>query len=249
MQKNWVLIRGLVRGVGHWSDFPERLKVAFPYDNFEFLEIPGNGALYREKSPITIDQMVEALREKSEFLQQGEKIQILAISLGAMVATTWANRYPLEVENLVLMNSSSAKYSKFYERLKPGNYLTLARLLAGSRSLYTVEQVEREILKMTSNSSERRNFALPIWTEESTVHPIELQNFLRQLLAANFHVFPTKAPVSTTFLACENDRFVDVSCSKNIANSWGCKIHIHPWAGHDLSLDDPDWVLNQLSKI
>lgn len=242
-------MRGLVRGVGHWSDFPERFKQAFPNDNFELLEIPGNGTLYKEKSPTSMDQMVEALRNQSQFIQQGKKVHILAISLGAMAATTWANRYPDEVHNLVLINSSSAKHSKFYERLKPNNYLKIAGLFAGFNTRYTIEDIEREILNMTANSSERRNFALPIWTQESVSHPIGIQNFFRQLLAAGSSEFPKEAPVPTTILTCENDRFVNVSCSKNLAMSWDCPIHIHPWAGHDLPLDDPDWVLERLSLM
>jgi pimeloyl-ACP methyl ester carboxylesterase len=249
MQKNWVLIRGLVRGVGHWSDFPERIKSAFPNDNFEFLEIPGNGVLYKEKSPVSMEKMVEALRQESQFLRQGKKIHILAISLGAMLATAWAARYPAEVAELILINSSSAKHSKFYERLRPENYLKIAGLFLGFKTRYTVEEREQEILKMTANSSERRDFALPLWTEESTAHPIEIENFFRQLFAANSYTFPTKAPVPTTILTCENDHFVNVSYSKNLAKSWDCAIHIHPWAGHDLPLDDPDWVLKHLASI
>jgi pimeloyl-ACP methyl ester carboxylesterase len=249
MQKNWILIRGLARGVGHWIDFPERLKEAFPNDHFELLEIPGNGTLYKEKSPTTMEQMVDSFRQQSQFIQQGKKVHLLAISLGAMVATAWADRYPTEIDNLVLINSSSAKYSKFYERLRPENYLKIAGVFLGLKTRYTIKDMEREILKMTANSSERRDFALPYWTQESESHPMEIQNFFRQLLAANSYVFPIEAPAPTTILSCENDHFVNVSCSKNLAKNWGCEIHIHPWAGHDLPLDDPDWVLKRLTKI
>jgi pimeloyl-ACP methyl ester carboxylesterase len=249
MQKNWILIRGLARGVGHWTDFPERLKRAFPNDHFELLEIPGNGAIYKEKSPTTIGQMVESLREQSQFIRQGKKVNIFAISLGAMVATAWADRYPTEIDNLILTNSSSAKHSKFYERLKPENYLKMTGLFLGFKTRYSIEDMEREILKMTTNSSERRDYALPIWTHESVIHPIGIQNFFRQLLAANHYVFPIEAPAPTILLASENDHFVNVSCSKSLAKSWSCPIDIHPWAGHDLPLDDPDWVIQHLATI
>lgn len=249
MQRNWILIRGLVRGVGHWSDFPERIKAAFPEDNFEFLEIPGNGALYRENSPLSMDEMVEAFRRQSKFIRTGHKVRILAISLGAMLATAWADRYPQEVQELVLINSSSAKHSKFYERLKPENYLRIVALFTGFKSRYTIEDMEREILKMTANSSERRDFALPLWTKESTVHPIKIQNFFRQLWAAHSYTFPDNPPVPTVLLTSANDHFVDASCSKNLAQAWKCPVQIHPWAGHDLPLDDPNWVLEKLRTL
>jgi len=248
MQKNWVLLRGLVRGVGHWSDFPEKIKRAFPEDRFEFLEIPGNGALYQKESPTRIDEAVESLRRQSQFIQEGKKIHLLAISLGAMVATAWADQHPQEVEQLVLINSSSARHSKFYERLKPQNYPRMLNLLAGFKSRFSIQEIEKQILQMTSNSSERRDFALPLWTRESTAHPVTAVNFFRQLWAAKSYTFPSEAPVPTTILASENDRFVDVSCSKNLAKAWRCPIYTHPWAGHDLPLDDGEWVIAQIKK-
>lgn len=249
MKRHWILVRGLVRGVGHWVDFPMKLQAAFPEDHFELLDIPGNGALFRQRSPTSVDEIVDAFRRQSTALREKKKVHILAISLGAMMATAWAHRYPDEVEQLVLINSSSAKHSKFYERLHPRNYFTMLTMLAGFVRLYTIEDMERIILEMTTNSSERREFALPIWTEESTVHPIDLPNFMRQLRAASTYSFPPEAPTATTILTCENDRFVNASCSKVLAKAWGCPIHVHPWAGHDLPLDDPEWVLNKLKTI
>lgn len=249
MQNNWILIRGLVRGVGHWADFPERIQEAFPNDNFEFLEIPGNGSLYRENSPLTMSAMVESFRHQSQFIQSGKKVRIFALSLGAMLATAWADRYPDEIQQLILVNSSSAQHSKFYERLRPENYLKMAMILAGFKRRYTIEDIEREILMMTANSSERRDYALPIWTAESTVHPIKAQNFARQLWAAGNYTFPANPPAPTVILACANDHFVNVSCSHALAESWKCPMYIHPWAGHDLPLDDPDWVLTKLKAL
>jgi len=249
MQRNWILLRGLVRGVGHWADFPERMKKAFPQDHIELLEIPGNGILNGEKSPLTIAETVESFRQQSGFIRDRKKVHILAISMGAMMAAEWAQRYPQEVERLVLINSSSAQHSKFYERLQPKNYFKILALASSFRNLQAVEDVEREILAMTANSSERRAYALPLWTAESAAHPITLQNFVRQLWAANAYRFPVKAPVPTLILSCENDHFVSVSCSKALAKAWECPIYIHPWAGHDLPLDDPDWVLEKLRSL
>lgn len=249
MQKNWILIRGLVRGAGHWADLPLILKQAFPNDDFEIIDIPGNGALYQETSPADMNEMVEAMRRQSHFLQQGKKVHIFAISLGAMIAAAWADKYPMEVEQLVLINSSSAKHSKFYERLRPENYLKMATMFLGFKTRYSVNDMERKILEMTANSSERREYALPIWTKESEDHPIQFKNFFRQLKAAGSYQFPAEAPVPTVLLASENDHFVNVSCSKNLAKSWGCMIHFHPWAGHDLPLDDPRWVVEKLQAI
>lgn len=237
--------------MGHWADFPERMKKAFPQDHIELLEIPGNGTLNGEKSPLTILDMVQSFRRQSTLIRENRKVHILAISMGAMMAAEWALRYPQEVERLVLINSSSATHSKFYERLQPKNYFKILALASSfkNKSSHAVEDLEREILAMTANSSERRAYALPLWTAESTAHPITLQNFVRQLWAANAYRFPPKAPVPSLILSCENDHFVSVSCSKALAKAWECPIYIHPWAGHDLPLDDPDWVLEKLRGL
>lgn len=248
MQKNWVLIRGLVRGVGHWIDLPQALQKAFPEDRFECLEIPGNGVLCDEKSPSRLQNLMEAVRSQSQFLRDDKQVHIFAMSLGAMIAAAWADQYPAEVKQLVLINSSSAKHSKFYERLRPSNYLKIAEIALGYKTLST-ENKETEILAMTANSSERRTFALPFWMKESDEHPVHITNFIRQLYAASNYEFPSEPPAPTVILASENDHFVNVNCSKNLANSWRCPIYFHPWAGHDLPLDDPQWVIEKLRAL
>lgn len=249
MQKNWVLIRGLVRGVGHWADFPQMLQQSLPNDQFEYVDIPGNGFLYQEDSPLNIHEMVEAVRRQSQFLKQNKKVHICAVSLGGMIATAWADRYPQEIEHLVLVNSSSAKHAKFYERLRPENYFKMATMLLGYKTRFTVNDIEREIVKMNLNSAERREVALPYWTKESEEHPVHLKNFFRQIFAARNYQFPAATPAPTTILTAENDHFVNVACSKNLAKHWNCPIHIHPWAGHDLPLDDPQWVIEKLRTV
>ena len=125
----------------------------------------------------------------------------------------------------------------------------MLKILSGYRRRYSVQDIEREILMMNANSSERRDYALPIWTSESATHPMELENFFRQLWAANAYTFPVRAPVPSFLLASANDHFVNVSCSKTLADAWNCPLQIHPWAGHDLTLDDPEWVLEKLKQV
>jgi hypothetical protein len=38
------------------------------------------------------------------------------------------------------------------------------------------------------------------------------------------------------------DRMVDPACTQAIAREWNVTPKTHPWAGHDLPLDDPEWV-------
>jgi hypothetical protein len=35
---------------------------------------------------------------------------------------------------------------------------------------------------------------------------------------------------------------VDPNCTQAIGRRWSLQHETHPWAGHDLTLDDPRWV-------
>jgi hypothetical protein len=39
------------------------------------------------------------------------------------------------------------------------------------------------------------------------------------------------------------DRMVAPACTEAIAKRWNVESKTHPWAGHDLPLDDPEWVI------
>ena len=73
-------------------------------------------------------------------------------------------------------------------------------------------------------------------------------NVLRQLLAASIYSFPEKAPTEVVLMSGGKDKFVSAQCSKDIENKWQCKHIIHPTAGHDISFQFPDWVIEQISK-
>jgi len=242
---NWIFVRGWGRGVAHWAGFLEDVQKAFPQDHFEFLELPGNGALHREESPLTITEMVRRMRLRSDFVRAGKKLRLVGISLGGMVVAEWARLYPEEVEWICLINSSSASHGRFYERLRPNNAPRLLSLF-GEKNL---ERRELGALEIVSNSAERRHWVLPSWVSETSQHPVTVKNLMRQLLAASFYRFPKKPPVKAFLVASTLDRMVSVRCTERLAEEWKCPIFLHPWAGHDLPLDDPEWMINCLKKM
>jgi pimeloyl-ACP methyl ester carboxylesterase len=72
---------------------------------------------------------------------------------------------------------------------------------------------------------------------------------LRQLAAAAFFSPPPGPPsVPTLLLASAWDRLVSPICSQQLAVRWSLPIRLHPNAGHDLPLDDPDWVIRQIVR-
>jgi hypothetical protein len=49
-------------------------------------------------------------------------------------------------------------------------------------------------------------------------------------------------------LTSAQDGLVDTRCSLALAQAWHCDIESHPWAGHDLPLDDAAWVIEAVRR-
>jgi len=64
--------------------------------------------------------------------------------------------------------------------------------------------------------------------------------------AARYRAPPPPPPVPTLLLASTHDRLVRCACSRALARAWRCALVEHPHAGHDLPLDDPQWVVQQV---
>ena len=240
----WILLRGLTRETAHWGTFPGRLAEALPGARLVTLDLPGNGERHGEQSPWTVAAMVEACRAELRRRRIAPPYHLLAMSLGAMVAIEWACRAPDEVEGSVLINTSVRPFSAFYRRLRPRNYGRLLALALSTRDPLADETV---VWRLTSNRSRMDEATLSRWVGARAARPVSRTNALRQLVAAARYRAPSHAPMSRTLLlASERDGLVHSGCSKAIAQAWSCALTMHPTAGHDLPLDDPDWVVRQL---
>lgn len=235
----WILLRGLTRESGHWGAFVDQFQQVAPDCRLVTLDLPGNGALWTQRSPVQVSDMVEHCRVQMLGWHLAPPWHVLAMSLGAMVAVAWADAYPREVAAQVLINTSLRPFSPFYQRLRPVNYGALLMLALG---LGSPLQWERTVLRLTSNRTHPD--VLADWLALRQVHPVSRANAVRQVLAASrFHASAQAPSVPTLLLASENDRLVDVRCSRALAAHWRCPLLLHPTAGHDLPLDDGAWVV------
>ncbi|MBX2986932.1 MAG: alpha/beta hydrolase [Bdellovibrionaceae bacterium] len=239
---DWIFIRGLTRGQGHWADFLTMFRERHPGARLECLDLPGNGERFRETSLWRIAGIVEDLRGRSRLIAEGRKPRFFAHSLGAMVAVEWAVRYPQDFERLYLMNTSARNLTGPHRRFNFRNLPKYARLLR-ARDAYDHERVT---LSVIANNAERIRHVLPVLSAYTAAHPVRWSNALRQLWAASRMVFPERAPVPTEIIAAAGDRLVSVENSRILARRWGLTPRIHPTAGHDLAVDDPAWLLEQL---
>jgi len=248
--RTWILLRGLVREQRHWGDFPKLLQFNFPDDDILLYDFPGNGHRSKEKSVTTIAAMVADLRKFIQTQSIDKPVHIIALSLGAMVAVEWMNRYPQECAASVLISTSLRGLNPFYQRLLPATYITVFKsfLIPGN-----IRQVETRSLNFISNivSSDKSMSEITInsWVKYAQQCPVSGLNGLRQLLAANRFQVPAKCPdVPMLILSSAADKLVSPQCSITLADHWNLPIHTHDRAGHDIPLDDSNWVCEKIRR-
>ena len=242
--ERWVLLRGLTRESAHWGVFPELLQAQLPAGaQVLAVEIPGNGRLRQLASPTRIEAATESCRQQLQALGVAPPYRLLAMSLGAMIAVDWADRFPGELEGCVLVNTSLRVFSPWYQRLRPANYGALLGLLLSADA----RRREQAILRLTSRQPDCAIEVIDEWTAIREARPVSGTNALRQLLAAARYRAPTRAPgVPLLVLVSQRDRLVDAHCSRCLAQHWNATLVEHPTAGHDLPLDDGPWVAEQV---
>lgn len=243
---NWIFLRGLTRETAHWGRFPDEFRQALPGASVISLDLPGNGQLHQLASLQSVGSVVDFCRR--ELASQGVKppYHLLAMSLGAMVATEWAYRFAQEIAGCVLINTSFKTFSPFYRRLRPRNYLALLRLALVSRA---PRDIENTLLRLTSHQGTGRESILAAWVDARIRRPVTPVNAFRQLMSAARYQARLTPPDTRLLILCSKlDRLVHVECSLAIASHWKSQLAVHASAGHDLPLDDAAWVIEQVRR-
>ncbi len=243
MSARWILLRGLTREARHWGDFPARLRAAFTDATIHTPDLPGNGRLHAQASPASVGAMTEHCRAQLRAAGIAPPYRLFALSLGGMVAVDWLMRHPDEIEAGVLVNTSLRPFAALHERLRPRCYARLLRLAMPGTA---PARRERTVLHLTSRAAHGPAL-LADWVAWYRECPVRHANALRQLLAAARFRAPPRVPtVPVLVLSSAGDALVNPVCSARLASAWRVPQFRHPWAGHDLTLDDADWVVERL---
>lgn len=242
MVRPLVLLRGLAREQGHWGDFPARLEQVLQRPVL-LQDLPGMGDYYQHQSPASLHDLADWLLPVLQRRHPGPW-HLLAMSLGAMLALELAGRARSEVASLALLNTSAGQLTPFYQRLRWQQYpAVLAAILA------PLTWREQLILQLTCHRAEARQQQLPRSLSIARQRPVQRRNALRQLWAAS-QFRPAQQPQCPVLLLCgAEDRLVDPVCSAALAAHWQLPLAVAPAAGHDLVLDAPDWLLEQLTAF
>lgn len=245
----WVLLRGLSRESGHWGVFPDHLlrelRALQPAAQVVSLDLPGTGTQRRQASPTQVSAIVDACRAELQRRGVGGPVSVVGMSLGGAVLSDWANRYPAEVEAGVLINPSLRPFSELFRKPRPLNYLGLALL---SLSRFSARMREERVLSLTTRLTAPQT-VIDRWLELQRQHPLGVRNTARQLLASLRYRASRTRPAAPMLLLCSKaDSLVDWRCSQAISRAWGAPLRLHTKAGHDLPLDDPQWVARAVAE-
>jgi pimeloyl-ACP methyl ester carboxylesterase len=255
---NLILIRGLTRESRHWGALAGQsgaLARHFADSSKESegdaalagqvitLDLPGNGRFAHMRSPLSVESMVNLARLQLQANSIAPPYVLVAMSLGGLVATDWAMRFPEDVQRLILINTSMRPYNAYWQRLQPRNWPALLRLLIMWGHPARAKSIEKLIFRMTCQRTDTREADVAAWTRIRLDAPVGGGNAVRQLwAAARFRCKGEPPGCRTLLLSGSGDKLVDPACSTDLAVQWRAGHYQHPWAGHDLPNDDPEWV-------
>ncbi len=233
-------MRGLSREKQHWGDVLPQLQALFAPEPCEAIDFTGAGDRYYVKPPLSVAAIADECLEN--VLSFEPPYRFIGLSMGAMV--TLAMSQKIDIDRMVLINTSLRNLSPFYERL---HWSVIPVVI---QCLFTQDRLKREraILQLTSGIADQKWGIIPTWCQIQALHPVSLANALRQLYAASRFEFRGNSGARTLVISSRNDQLVDSQCSRALAQLLQADVRMHPWAGHDLPLDDPAWLIDTIME-
>lgn len=242
----WILLRGLARESGHWGDFIGLLAERVAPEAVVALDLPGTGEHRNRRSPTSVPAIVAACRADLRRRGVPPPYRLLGVSLGGMVALEWSRSCPDEIAGCMVVNTSMRPHGAWHERLRLRHGVPLALALFGRDA----GRVEAAVLRATSSRPERHAQALARWIELRRSRPVTRSNVFRQLWAAARYRGGEQPPATPVRLLCSAaDALVSPSCTHRLTARWQLGFDEHPHAGHDLALDDPDWLAERAAAF
>ncbi len=247
MSRSFVLLRGLGRESRHWGKFPSMLEKENFCSKVFLCDLPGAGPFHKEHGVNSISKMLSHLVKnyQSEFMKN-KPLSILGFSLGGMLTMEYVTQYPTLFSEFILINSSLKNLSPFYKRLK---FSALPKLFKIASSNSAVRK-EHLVLELTSQMHKEDSEVLKEHVVIAESAPMTLSTLLEQILAAATYKGPSKElKVPGLILYSKKDELVNPECSIELAKTYALTSFAHEEAGHDLVLDDPEWVLEKMREF
>ncbi len=244
---NILLLRGLMRDVRHWGSFLTDLEAVTKVNRAVGLDLPGVGTEEHRIFYPRLKEVVQDVRSRFKRQEQDrlhEDWAILGFSLGGMIALEWANTYPEDFKKIILMNTSSNNTGKLWQRMKPESMLSVVKIFIEPDA----RKRETEVIQMVSNLKKSDKTLIEEWVGIAKKSSFSRVTAVNQLVAAAQFKLPSRVQSKTLVLTSRADRMVDYKNSLAIAKRLRADLQVHPSAGHDISVDDPEWCVEKISS-
>jgi hypothetical protein len=244
----WVLLRGLTRGAGHWGDFPPAGR---PPGRAAGRWCPtgrATRALGRAQPGHGggADRGAAADLRAQGVALGSEPVGVLALSLGAMVSCDWARRHPRSWRPPCWSTPACGATAPSGSACGPpatpaccGAACCPPRPRTGSGICWPSPR------RCTPAAPGRRHAGrLGAAAPEPAGEPGQ-----RAAPAGGGPALPPARHTALGAAAAAVGRGRPPgppACSAALARAWGCPLRTHPEAGHDLPLDAPDWLIEQV---
>ncbi|MBN4072226.1 alpha/beta hydrolase [Flavobacteriales bacterium AH-315-E23] len=241
---NIFLLRGLTRESGHWgAAFTENLLKEFPNAKLSFLDLPGSGIYNNEKAALTVNKIMEFMREREieNINKMRGKNLIMATSLGGMVAVEWMDKHPEDFQGLIMISSSFKGICSMDERAKKEVRKEMVAVMF-EKDMKTREEM---LLKINSNDTANFTANLDEWVDVQDRRPMTKANILRQTIAGMRYSAPELKPeVPILIIGSKGDRLVSETCITKVHDEFGGSLVWHDTAGHGVPIDAPEWLVS-----
>lgn len=235
-----LLLRGLTREAGHWGDFCSILDQTLPQWSVLTLDLPGTGSLFQQDPGFRVADFADSVLEQLA-QQPAAPTVVVGMSLGGMVTLEMLGR---NVEGLVggiFINTSEASLSRWDERISPRALVGLLAALA-SPSLRMREALVHRLTSVNADQGQESRR----WVEIARARPVAKKVLAAQIWAAARYRAPETIEQPLLWLASKQDRFVDLACTQRLWERFGGDLEVYPFAGHDLTLDAPQWTARMI---
>jgi len=248
-----LLLRGINSDSRYWLDFPDEFN-----SDIEILivDLPGTGNNSSSKTPLSISQHVNFLRNQihPDHLSQG--LHIIGLSLGGMIAIQWLSMFPNEIKSVSAMSSTGGKFYSSITRINPINWLKLSLSMTLDKILRT-KKFPKTLVSIVTHlpeNNDRQNWIASKFSYLGNENSVSIFSTLRQIIAAARWApdFSHYAHLGkrVLLLKAKYDRFIPPKAVNRlhsmIPNS---QLYEIP-AGHQISLSHPDEVIkNSISHF
>ncbi|HWO10340.1 MAG TPA: alpha/beta hydrolase [Polyangiaceae bacterium] len=246
---NYLLLRGLARERGHWHEFAATLATRSE-GWVERLDVAGCGTEHRRTPWPSVAWMARDLARRWEdgaAARPSGPWTLIGLSLGGMIALELCRLLPAGFERTVIVNASS-RLTPIGARLSGRGLWALGAALSSSDALAR----EQRILELTSAlpPGARQRYAARA-ARLARERPPSRAAVLAQLLGASRFAPPAPGLLRArlAFICSRGDHLVSPRCTRDLARYYASPLLEHPWAGHDLPLDDPDWLCARIIQL